>query len=316
MLPRPDEYEMAADTLRAWALDEALKERVMSDPALARAARRVAGRYTAGDTIDDAVASVRASMARGHLGSIEYAGESVRDADLAREETARFIALAAAIRESEVPSTVSFDLSHVGSVISYDLGLEHARQMAEATAPFGTALMISAEGSGRTDLVLDLYDALAADYSHVGITLQARLHRTAADLDRVLAHPGTVRLVKGAFLEPEGVAYRRGSIELTDSYLNLAARLLAAGQPASFATHDSELVEALVASHGDRLKSPDVEFEMLLGLGTTLLDRLHGEGYRTREYVIFGEEWWLYVLNRIAEQPGRFITALADLRSA
>jgi proline dehydrogenase len=309
--------ELAADTLRAWALDEDLKRRVMSTPALARLAAAVASRYTAGDTADDAIAAARAGLARGHLASIDYAGESVRDAGLARRQTDAFLMLAAAIGRAGIPATVSFDLSQVGSVIDRDLGLRHAREIAGATAPLGTAMMISAEGSDRTGLVLDLYQTLAAEYPHVGITLQARLHRTPDDLERVLALPGTVRLVKGAFLETGAAAWRRGSPELTAAYLALARRLVAAGHPVAFATHDEALADALIAAHGDALREPGVEpgaeFEMLMGLGTGLLDRLHGEGYRTREYVIFGGEWWLYVLNRIAEQPERVLTALADM---
>ncbi|HEY6788362.1 MAG TPA: proline dehydrogenase family protein [Trebonia sp.] len=177
----------------------------------------------------------------------------------------------------------------------------------------GTAMMISAEGSDRTGLVLDLYEALAAEYPHVGITLQARLHRTPDDLERVLAVPGTVRLVKGSFLETDAVAWRRDSPELTATYLALTQRLITAGHPVSLATHDEALVNALIAAHGDALRDPGAEFEMLMGLGTDLLDRLRGEGYRTREYVIFGGEWWLYVLNRIAEQPARVLAALADM---
>jgi proline dehydrogenase len=310
----PDKItERAADTLRAWALDEDLKRRVMSTPALARLAAAVAGRYSAGETVDEAIGAARAGLARGHLASIDYVGESVREAGLARRATDVFLTLAAAIGRAGIPVTVSFDLSHIGSVVDRGLGLRHAREIAEATAALGTALMISAEGSDRTDLVLDLYDALAADYPHVGITLQARLHRTPDDLARVVARPGTVRLVKGSFLETDAVAWRRGSPELTAAYLALAGRLITAGHPVSIATHDEALVDALIAAHGDALRAPGAEFEMLMGLGTDLLDRLHAEGYRTREYVIFGAEWWLYALNRIAEQPERVLAALADM---
>jgi len=80
-----------------------------------------------------------------------------------------------------------------------------------------------------------------------------------------------------------------------------------------FATHDEALADALIAAHGDALREPGTEFEMLMGLGTGLLDCLHGEGYPTREYVTFSGGWWLYVLNRIAEQPERVLTALADM---
>jgi len=307
------ECERAADTLRAWALDEELKARVMANPVLSTLARRVAGRYSAGETVDDALTAVTEAATRGHLGSIEYAGESVRDADIARAETDVFLELAAALTGFPVPTTVSFDLSHIGSTVSYDLGLAHAREMAAATRASGSALMISAEGSDRTDLVLDLYDAVASDYPHVGITLQARLHRSPGDLDRLLRHPGPIRLVKGAFLESDDVAIRRGQAALTDSYLQLAGRILDADHAVSFATHDAELLDLLKEQFGARLKRPDVEFEMLRGLAPDLLNALNDEGYQTREYAIFGGEWWLYVLNRIAEQPERAITALADL---
>jgi len=307
------EREHAADTLRAWALDEDLKRHVMSTPELAAAASKVARRYSAGETVGDAIAVAGAAIARGHQASIEYAGESIRTAGLARSEAGVFLDLAAAIGAEGLPSTISFDLSHLGLLVDPELAIEHVRQLATATEPFGTQLMISAEGSDRTDAVLDAYDRLAADIPRLGITLQARLHRTPADLERVLRHPGTIRLVKGAFLEPESVAHPRGSAELAVAYRRLAARVVEAGHALSLATHDDELVDALIAELGDSLKSPTVEFEMLLGLGTDLLDALQRDGYRTREYVIFGGEWWLYVLNRIAEQPERIVTALADL---
>ncbi|WP_020014928.1 proline dehydrogenase family protein [Promicromonospora sukumoe] len=306
--------EPAADTLRAWALDEDLKRTVLANPALAAAAARIARRYTAGETVDQAIDAARAGMRRGHTASIDYVGESIRDAATARRETDVFLRLVEAVRAADVPATISFDLSHVGSLVDRDLGLAHARELAAATADLGTALVISAEGSDRTDLVLDLHEALSAEFDHVGITLQARLHRTPQDLRRVLRHPGPVRLVKGAFLEPESVAYRRDSAELTDAYLAQTAELLDARHPVFLATHDDELVATLRERHGAALTEPGVEFEMLLGLGTELLDQLHGEGFATREYLIFGDEWWLYVLNRIAEDPTRVITALADLR--
>jgi proline dehydrogenase len=233
--------DAAADVLRAWALDEDLKRTVMSSPLLAAVATRIARQYSAGETVDDALAAARRSMARGHLVSLEYAGESVRDAELAQKETAVFIELISTLRAAQIPSTVSFDLSHIGSLVDPDLALQNVRSMAEAIAPLGTALMISAEGSERTDLVLDLYDTLSNEGLPVGITVQARLHRTEADLDRVLERPGVIRLVKGAFLEPPETAYPRGSAELRDGYLNLARRIMKASHPVSLATHDAEL---------------------------------------------------------------------------
>ncbi|MDQ0634146.1 proline dehydrogenase [Arthrobacter pascens] len=302
--------DAAADVLRGWALDEDLKARVMASPALAAVATRIAERYTAGETVHDAIAAAKRSVARGHLVSLEYAGESVRDAELAKAETAVFLDLIDQLRQAGIRSTVSFDLSHIGSIVSPSLALENALLMADALAPLGTALMISAEGSERTDLVLDLYDTLSASGASIGITLQARLHRSEKDLERLLEKPGPIRLVKGAFLEAAEVAYPRGSSELHQNYLRLADQLLDAGHPVSFATHDAGLIDEILRRHPGLGDVPQVEFEMLLGLGTSTLDRLRADNLTTREYSIFGGEWWLYVLNRIAEDPERVFDAI------
>lgn len=302
--------EKAADVLRKWALDEELKHRVMSSPPLAAVAQKIAADYSAGETVRDAIETAKQSMARGHLISLEYAGESVRDDGVAEAETAVFLDLISALRQANIAGTVSCDLSHLGSLVSPALALENARRLAHALAPLGTSLMISAEGSDRTDLVLDLYESLRNEKVDVGITLQARLHRSEKDLERLLEQPGTIRLVKGAFLEPEGIAYPRGSAELQENYLRLADRIIDAGHPFSIATHDAGLIAEILDRHPNLSEVKHLEFEMLLGLGTSTLDHLRAEGFTTREYAIFGGEWWLYVLNRIAEVPERVFDAI------
>lgn len=307
-----DLQAQAADVLRRMALDEALKERTMADPASAAIARRIANRYMGGETIDEAFDHLPAIFARGHKGSIECTGESIRDADVANTETDVFVEIADRIGKSGVDSTVSFDLSHIGLVVDPKLCYRNVVRLAEATERAGTELMISAEGSDRTDLVLDIHARLAQRFSHVGITVQARLHRTAQDLTTLLDRPGRIRLVKGAFLEPDSIAYPRGSAELRDAYLTYVSQTVTSGHLVSIATHDRDILEALRAQHGSELSGDHVEFEMLQGLGTRQLDALHADGFTTREYVLFGTQWWLYVLNRIAEEPERVYTAIID----
>lgn len=303
----------AADTLRAWALDEGLKARVLANPAGARLAGRLAKRYIAGENAGAALELLEANTTRGHLGSIELVGESVRQADVADEQTEEFIELARRIGASSATSTISFDLSHVGSVISPELGLRNGLAIAEAARAAGTSIMISAEGSDRTELVLSISEQIADAYPETGITLQARLHRTPTDLDRLIGRPGPIRLVKGAFLEPEAVAYPRDSAPMTAAYLDLATKLVRSGHRVNLATHDAALVARLQDALGDELREERVEFEMLQGLGTELLDAMQRDGFRTREYVVYGPEWWLYVLNRIAEHPERVLEAIAEL---
>ena len=306
----------AADTLRSWALDEELKAKVLANPQQADLASRIAQRYTAGETIENAIALLQANTQRGHLGSIECVGESVREAAVAEHETQEFIELARSIGESGQSATLSLDLSHVGLLVSPALGLRNATAIAQAARDVGTSVMISAEGSARTDHVLDVYERLAADFPETGITVQARLHRTTQDLARVMKNPGPIRVVKGAFLESESVAHPRNSPAMTQAYLAMAGTLVRHGHRVNLATHDGELVQALKADLGAELFGEHIEFEMLQGLGTELLDSLQADGYATREYIVYGPQWWLYVLNRIAEHPNRVILALADLGSS
>lgn len=307
-----DHRSLAAEVLRSWALDERLKARALASPAVSTIARRIAARYIAGDRVDDALAAARSIVDRGHRVSIEYTGESVRDAELADRETDVFVALIGRLRDAGLPASISFDLSHIGLLQGADHVHRNGMRLAEAIAPLGTELMVSAEASDRTDLVLAASERLAAAGAPIGLTLQARLHRTPGDLDRALALPGPIRLVKGAFLESAESALPRDSADLSGRYLELAAALIGSGHRVNVATHDPGLVDAVVRDHPGPSRSGQVEFEMLRGLGTELLDRLHVEGHPTREYALFGTEWWLYVLNRIAEQPDRVFDAILD----
>ena len=299
----------AAQVLRALALDENLKHSVPADPVLGPLARKVARRYVAGENLLDAVVRVTDVLARGHRANAEYMGESCRDAPLADRETDVFVAMA-----DQLPAgcSISLDLSHIGLAISPDLAVANGTRIAEATAATGREMIISAEGSGRTDAVLAVHRRLSERFSHVGVTVQARLHRTPADLAGLLDLPGRVRLVKGAFLEPETIAYRRDDPALTDAYLAMAASLATSGHLCSFATHDWELIHRVEALLGEPSPEAPWEFETLIGLGPDRIAAMAGRGHPTREYVVFGTEWWLYVCNRLAEDPHRLFQALVD----
>lgn len=307
----------AAEALRLLALDEAVKERFLRDPELNRLAGRVAARYIAGRTIDDALPALERIRQRGHHVSVEYMGESCRDGAQADAETGVFLALIDALDAARMPGTICFDLSHVGSLVSPELGYENARRIAIAAGRGGREVMISMEGAERADAIYAIYARLQheAGLSHVGITVPAKLHRTAEDLPRLLELPGRIRLVKGAFAEPDSVALRRDDPLLGERYRAYAGRLIDSGHLCSIATHDRAIQQDL-AAHLQRSGGSggrQVEFESLMGLGTEQIDELQRRGFRTREYAVFGEEYFLYVLNRIAEEPSRLFQAVSDL---
>ncbi len=307
------DLEQAADTLRTWALDESLKATVKSNPQVLAAARRIASRYIAGEDLSSALQLVESNARRGHLASIECVGESVRNREEARQETEKFIEIARSLKRLEVASTISLDLSHVGLLVDDRFCYENAARIAEAARAAGTYVMVSAEGSARTDQVLTMWERVKTDFPETGITLQARLHRSADDLQRVITRDGPIRLVKGAFREDLKVAAPRNSSLMYERYVQMASELINSGHRTNLATHDASLISTLQETFGDQLHDRRIEFEMLQGLGAGLLDSLNASGYRTREYVVYGSEWWLYSLNRLAEEPQRVFTALADL---
>jgi proline dehydrogenase len=309
--------DQVANALRELALNEEAKARFCNDPLLRPFMHRVARRYVAGQTTQDVLERVSQINARGHAASAEYMGESCRDEARANAVTEVFLALLKAIDGKGLNCSVSLDLSHIGSVIDPELGFLNARKIARAAAAVGREVMISMEGSERADNIYATYARLhdEAELANVGITLPARLHRSAHDLPKLMKYPGRIRLVKGAFLEPEQIAYSRNSPELAASYRRYVSELLASGHKCSIATHDRAIQQELtdfITQQGLQGQQ-HYEFESLIGLGTEQIDGLQKRGFPTREYAVYGEEYFLYVLNRIAEEPVRLYQALIDV---
>ena len=301
----PDPQTAAADALRRLALDEHAKAYVLARPELYRLLLRAAARYIGGETLDTCVAVARETNARGHAVTIDSMGESTRDRAGAAEATAEFVRVARAIADHGLDATVSLDLSHVGLVVDEAFCLGNAAAIAEAALEAGTEVMISAEGLDRTDAVLRVHGRLCERFDHVGVTVQAFLRRSPGDLDALLDRPGKVRVVKGAFDAPPALAMRRGA-DLDAAYVALVRRLLDAARPCSVATHDPEILAVVVPE-----ATAATEFEMLRGVAPDRLDGLRGRGLRTRVYLPYGREWFLYLLNRLAEHPPSVFDAVA-----
>ncbi|MGF1664066.1 MAG: proline dehydrogenase family protein [Kineosporiaceae bacterium] len=319
------EADRAAAALRALARREDLKAAVLDSPAAYAALRRAGARYVAGETRDEAL-STTSDLARfGHRTTVDHMGEDTRDPVAARAATDEFLSLVAALGadgDGAAPAgtSVSLDLSHIGLAVPQGgpaLATGHLAEIARAAGAAGREVMIGMEGSERTRAILDAHAAVAPDHPHVGITLQAALHRSDADLDTALARPGRVRLVKGAYAEPGAVAHPRGDA-LDAAYARLAARLVAAaaeGHPVSVATHDPALLSSVlrdVEARGGAAGVPGLEIEMLHGVRADRLAAVAARGLPTRVYLVYGREWWLYLCHRLAEHPPGLLGTLAD----
>lgn len=297
--------DQAAAVLRALALNETAKALVLGEPALYEPLYRAALRYIGGESLDDCLAVARTIQAAGHAVTLDYMGESTRERAHAVAAAAEFVRIAGLLSGDGLQASISLDLSHVGLVVDATLCREHAAAIATAAADAGTEVMISAEGIERTDAVLDVHGRLCETHDNVGITVQAYLHRTSRDLDALLDRPGKIRIVKGAFAVPAGDALPRGAA-LNAVYLECVARVVGAGRACSVASHDPEVIEAV----RERVDPDLLEFEMLHGIAGDRLDALRAAGERTRIYLPYGREWFLYLCNRIAEFPPSLFSAI------
>ena len=303
----------AAAALRHIALDENIKSYVLQHPPLYRTLLNVAMRFIGGETLAQCVEAAKFLNQQGFSVTIDYMGESTRDSTIAEQATQEFLRVIQAIGDRELNSSVSLDLSHLGMVIDAELGYKNACTLAKAARDAGLEIMISMEGTDRTTLILDIHERLCERFDNVGITLQAYLYRTPDDLAIVLQRPGKIRLVKGAYEAPSNLARPRGA-DLDIAYHQLMETLLKSGHSCSIATHDQFLLDSAHKFIQEQDVKPDkVEFEMLKGVTPERLRALHEYGYRTRVYLPYGQEWHLYLCNRLAEYPPNLYQAITDL---
>ncbi len=280
-----------------------------------RHAWRAASRYVAGTTLADAWQVVNRLHAKGIDASVDQFGELVTDAATAERVAADYVRLAVGLAQQPDASGraeptaalaggtavwLSIDLSHLGLDVDRGRCADHFRAIADALPP-GRRIQVGAEDHDRADAVLDCVLAVAGDRNgladRIGATVQANLHRSGDDLDRLVAAGVHVRLVKGAYVEPPERALPYG--EPTDiAYLRLALRLAQAGANFSLATHDGVLREALLAALGPR------PVEQLLGVRPETLDDLVAGGVPVRVYVPYGADWFRYWMRRVAESRG------------
>ena len=306
------EFE-AAESLRHIALDEKVKSYVLQHPPLYQALRHAAMRFIGGETLTQCVKITESLNEQGHAVTIDFMGESTRDASLAEQATQEFLNVVRAIAVHNLNASVSLDLSHIGMAIDAELGYRNACTLAEAAEQAGLEMMISMEGTDRTDLILEIHQRLCKRFKDVGITLQAYLYRTSDDLTATLPRSGKIRLVKGAYEAPPHLARSRGA-ELDATYYQLMETLLRSGHSCSIATHDQSLLSyAHKLIQDQSLASDKTEFEMLQGVTPERLKTMNNCGYRTRVYLPYGKEWHLYLCNRLAEYPPNIYQAIVDV---
>ncbi|HET6849277.1 MAG TPA: proline dehydrogenase family protein [Gaiellales bacterium] len=266
--------------------------------------RHFADRYMAGETLDDALATVASLNRIGAVATVDVLGEFIHERSQALRTADEYVALLDAIAREGLDSTVSVKLSALGLEFDPDLALELVTRVVEVAAGHDNRVRIDMEHSGLTDGTLAVYRTLRErGHDNVGIVLQAYLRRTFDDV-RALAHlTPSVRLVKGIYIEPPELAYTERAL-VNRNFLALLRELVDLGCRVAVATHDDALVGEARRLADERNLTPDMyEFQLLLGVKEQLRDRLIAAGHRVRIYTPYGEAWYGYSVRRLKENP-------------
>lgn len=263
-----------------------------------------ARRYVAGDTLADAVATVKKLATQGCCATIDVLGEAVTSRDLARAAVREYISVLEAIQEHSLNANVSLKPTQMGLTIDEGFCRDCIATILETAYPRGIFVRIDMEDSPTTDATLRIYQSLIEQFPNgTGVVLQARLRRTLADAATLAVSRTNIRLCKGIYLEPREIAYTERDI-IRNNFLNVLEVLLAAGSYVGIATHDEWLVCQSLALVRRLGLTPDrYEFQMLLGVDPQLRRIITSAGHQLRVYVPFGSHWYPYSVRRLRENP-------------
>ncbi|GAB3648839.1 proline dehydrogenase family protein [Glycomyces tarimensis] len=303
--------------LRSVILAAARSRKIERLVGTAPVSRSLVRRYVAGETTADAVATARTLAADGLLATLDYLGEDTVVAEQAHATRDEYLHLLAALKSEGLSKTaeVSVKLSAVGQRIDAELSYKLAREICAAAADAGTTVTIDMEDHTVTDSTLEIVARLREEFPDTGAVLQAYLRRTEDDCKSLATAGSRIRLCKGAYKEPESVAYQR-KLDVDRSYVRCVNALMAGEGYPMLATHDPRLIEIAIDRARWFDREPDsFEFQMLFGIRPTEQLRLAAEGHRVRVYVPYGNQWYGYLMRRMAERPANVAVFVRSLWS-
>jgi proline dehydrogenase len=303
--------------LRSAFLAAARSSRLERLVAAAPVSRSVVRRFVAGPGADDALRVSRELADDGLAVSLDHLGEDTVTAEQATAIRDEYLSLLSRLAGAALTpaAEVSVKLSALGQKVDDRVAYEHARAICAAAHDAGTTVTLDAEDHTTTDSTLEILAELRKDFPTTGAVLQAYLRRTEGDCRELSTAGSRVRLCKGAYAEPESVAFQ-SALDVDKSYVRCLNILMSGDGYPMVATHDPRLV----AIAEDRARwfdrsTDEYEFQMLYGVRPEEQARLAADGQTVRVYVPYGEQWYGYLMRRLAERPSNvafFARALAS----
>ncbi len=265
-----------------------------------------ARRFIAGQTLDEALPVVEQLKEKGFGTTLDILGESVTNVSEAKAVAEEYCRVLRTLKERGLEANMSLKLTQLGLDISDNLCFDNVAKILIQAAKLGGFIRVDMEGSPYTQRTLDMVKRWHSIYPNVGTVVQAMLKRTPQDVEDLLEEKIGIRLCKGAYKEPEAVAFP-DKRDVDSQYAQLMERLIASGIYHGIATHDEKIIDAVKKYAAQYNISRDkFEFQMLLGIRRDLQEQLVKDGWRVRLYVPYGNSWLPYTIRRMRERKENF----------
>lgn len=273
-----------------------------------RVSRPLVQRFVAAEDLAGALEKVQALHSIGLTTTLDLLGENVDDERLAVAARGAYIETLDAMLRAGLPANISIKLTMLGLDISDELTWENIEAIVQHAARHDAFVRIDMEGSTYTDRTLALFRRIHDSYpAAVGIVLQSYLYRTDRDLDEMIERKARVRIVKGAYREPDWIAWPKKR-DVDERFKQHIMRLLRHGNYPAIATHDERMLRGARGFAARNGIGPErFEFQMIYGVRRDLQETLVREGYNMRVYVPYGQNWYPYFMRRLAERPANLL---------
>ncbi|HDY75589.1 MAG TPA: proline dehydrogenase [Candidatus Marinimicrobia bacterium] len=260
--------------------------------------------YVAGETIDEAILHIKTLNEKGFAVTTDILGEHVKTQDEAEHVTHSYIDLLHAIKAQNLDGHISIKPTHLGIDVSYDVVRDNLFRLLEAAKTTGSFVRIDMENSPYTDASIKLYLEAKLRFENVGPVIQAYLHRSPDDISRLNNGKLNVRICKGIYRETEAVAYQ-DSQTIQNQFVELVKEVFKGGGYPAIATHDIFIIDEIEDwIEQNQISNDRFEFQVLYGVPMSgKLTALLNKGFKVRQYVPFGNDWFDYSIRRLKENP-------------
>jgi proline dehydrogenase len=298
------------------ALSESRSLRAIAERS--RIGQRTSARFVAGKEVSDAIRAAAAVNQFGAGVSIDNLGENVTNADEAQASARLYHNMLDEIAVYKLNANISLKLTHMGLDVDEAMAYEIVRGLVDKAASMAPKnfVRVDMEGSPYTQRTLDFVHEMhrvPGNHGCVGAVIQSYMRRAEADVESLLAERIRIRLCKGAYKEPEEIAFQKKS-EVDANYVKLMKILMTSGVYHGFATHDESIVnEAKAFAIRENIPRNAFEFQMLHGIRRDLQQGLVKDGWKVRVYIPFGTEWYPYFMRRLAERPANVLFLARNL---